>query len=152
MTSPRPDRLYLGYQYATLQVDPGPPPRRPTPPEHERLSPDWATAQRREENLLNRPLKATFGVAVVIDLRGREEAAAAPQIKGTTRVHLPIEPTVVPELLAQLAAGTLSADSAIAVLARGGWTREGVRRGRGRPPHPSLTQESVSRNAFATER
>jgi hypothetical protein len=66
MTSPQADRLYLGWQYATPHLDPGPPPRRPTPPEHERLNPDWAAAQRREENLLNRPLKATFGVAVVI--------------------------------------------------------------------------------------
>ena len=66
MTPPRADRLYLGWQYATPHPDPGPPPRRPTPPEHERLSPDWATAQRREENLLNRPLKAACGIAVVI--------------------------------------------------------------------------------------
>ena len=66
MTSARADRLYLGYQYATPYPDPGPAPRRPTPPEHERLSPDWAAAQRREENLLNRPLKATLGIAVVV--------------------------------------------------------------------------------------
>jgi hypothetical protein len=66
MTSSRADRLYLGWQYATPHPDPGPPPRRPTPPEHERLNPDWAAAQRREENLLNRPLKAALGVAVVV--------------------------------------------------------------------------------------
>ena len=66
MTASRADRLYLGWQYATLHPDPGSPPRRPTPPEHERLSPDWAVAQRREENLLNRPLKAALGAAVVI--------------------------------------------------------------------------------------
>ena len=60
------DQLLVGYQYATPHPDPGPPPRRPTPPEHERLNPDWAAAQRREENLLNRPLKAALGVAVVI--------------------------------------------------------------------------------------
>jgi len=60
------DRLYLGWQYATPHPDPGPPPRRPTPPEHERLNPDWAAAQRREENLLNRPLKTAFAGAVVI--------------------------------------------------------------------------------------
>jgi hypothetical protein len=66
MTSPRADRLYLGWQYATPHRDPGPPPRRPTPPEHERLSPDWAAAQRREENRLNRPLQAAFGIVVVI--------------------------------------------------------------------------------------
>jgi hypothetical protein len=66
MTPSRADRLYLGWQYATPHLDPGPPPRRPTPPEHEQLHPDWAVAQRREENLLNRPLKAAFGIAVVI--------------------------------------------------------------------------------------
>lgn len=61
---------------------------------------------------------AELGVAVVIDLRGKEEAAAAPEFKGTTRVHLPIEPTVVSELLAHLAAGTLSVDRAVAVMER----------------------------------
>jgi hypothetical protein len=66
MTSPGTGRLYLGWQYAMSHPDPGPPPRRPTPPEHERLNPDWAAAQRREENLLNRPLKAALGLAVVI--------------------------------------------------------------------------------------
>jgi hypothetical protein len=66
MSSSRADRLYLGWQYATPHPNPGPAPRRPTPPEHERLSPEWAAAQRREENLLNRPLKAAFGIAVAI--------------------------------------------------------------------------------------
>jgi hypothetical protein len=60
------DRLLVGYQYATPHPDPGPPPRRPTPPEHERLNPAWAAAQRREENLLNRPLKAAFLAAAAI--------------------------------------------------------------------------------------
>jgi hypothetical protein len=58
----------VGYQYATPYPPPGPPPRRPTPPEQERLGPDWAAAQRREESLLNRPLKAVFSVAVAIGL------------------------------------------------------------------------------------
>jgi hypothetical protein len=66
MTSPGPERLYLGWQYATPHPDPGPPPRRPTPPEAERLNPDWASAQRREEAMLNRPLKAVFAVARVL--------------------------------------------------------------------------------------
>ena len=48
--------------------DPGPPPRRPTPPEPERLSPDWAAAQRREESQLNRPLRAAFAVAAALGL------------------------------------------------------------------------------------
>ena len=66
MSALQAGRLYLGWQYATPYPDPGPPPRRPTPPEHERLHPDWAAAQRREENLLNRPLKAACGAAVLI--------------------------------------------------------------------------------------
>jgi len=66
VTSSRADRLYLGWQYATPHPEPGPPPRRPTPPEAERLNPDWAMAQRREESLLHRPLKAAFAVAVVL--------------------------------------------------------------------------------------
>ena len=68
MTSARAGRLCLGWQYATPHPEPGPPPRRPTPPEQERLNPDWAAAQRREESLLNRPLKAAFAVAVVLGL------------------------------------------------------------------------------------
>ena len=68
MTTHRADGLYLGWQYATLYPEPGPPPRRPTPPEQERLNPDWATAQRREESMLNRPLKVAFGVAVLAGL------------------------------------------------------------------------------------
>lgn len=74
--SPRTGRLYLGWQYATPSPEPGPPPRRPTPPAQERLNPDWATAQRREESLLNRPLKAAFGVAVVLGLTALALGAA----------------------------------------------------------------------------
>src|SRR5215472_9931550 len=47
------DQLVVGYQYATPHPEPGPPPRRPTPPAQERLNPDWAVAQRREESVLN---------------------------------------------------------------------------------------------------
>ena len=61
-------RIYLGWQYATLHPEPGPPPRRPTPPEQERLNPDWAVAQRREETRLNRPLRAAFAVALAAGL------------------------------------------------------------------------------------
>jgi hypothetical protein len=77
VTSPRAGRLYLGWQYAMLHPAPGPPPRRPTPPEAKRLGPDWAAAQRREETLLNRPLQAAFAaalaaavVAIVLGLAG----------------------------------------------------------------------------------
>lgn len=62
----RADRLYLGWQYVTLYPEPGPPPRRPVPPDAERLDPGWAAAQRREENLLNRPLKTASGTAVAV--------------------------------------------------------------------------------------
>jgi hypothetical protein len=54
----QPGRVYVGWQYAAIHSDPGPPPRRPVPPEHQQLSEDWLAAQRREENLLDRPLKA----------------------------------------------------------------------------------------------
>jgi protein-tyrosine phosphatase len=59
-----------------------------------------------------------LGIAVVIDLRGKAEAAEAPELEGTTRFHLPIEPTVVAELTAQRAAGALSPASAMQVMER----------------------------------
>ncbi len=62
----RPDRIYLGWQHALLHPDPGPQPRRPTPPEPEQLNPGWLAAQRREENLLDRPLKLAAGAAVLL--------------------------------------------------------------------------------------
>jgi hypothetical protein len=68
MMSRNVNRLLVGYQYATPHPEPGPPPRRPTPPAQERLNADWAAAQRREENLLNRPLQAAFGIAVALGL------------------------------------------------------------------------------------
>jgi hypothetical protein len=70
------DRLYLGWQYAMPCPEPGPPPRRPTPPEQERLSADWVTAQRREESLLNRPLKAALAVAAALGVAAAALAAA----------------------------------------------------------------------------
>jgi protein-tyrosine phosphatase len=57
-----------------------------------------------------------LGIGVVIDLRGKEEAAAAPMLAGAMRVHLPIEPTVMAELRGHLAAGTLSVDTAVGVM------------------------------------
>jgi protein-tyrosine phosphatase len=57
-----------------------------------------------------------LGIEVVIDLRGKAEAAAAPVLEGTMRVHLPIEPTVVAALLRHRAAGTLSVDAAVGVM------------------------------------
>jgi hypothetical protein len=60
----RADRVYLGWQYALLNADPGPPPRRPVPPESEQLNPGWVAAQRREEDRLNRPLKLACAAAL----------------------------------------------------------------------------------------
>jgi hypothetical protein len=62
----RSDRVYVGWQYALIHPHPGPQPRRPTPPEREQLNPDWVAAQRREEKLLNRPLRAAcYGAAAL---------------------------------------------------------------------------------------
>ncbi len=62
------DRVVLGWQFALPHPDPGPAPRRPSPDEHPRLDPGWVAAQRREENLLDRPLKLVAGVAGVAGL------------------------------------------------------------------------------------
>jgi protein-tyrosine phosphatase len=59
---------------------------------------------------------AELRVGVVIDLRGKREAAAAPEFEGTKRVHLPIEPTVVAKVLQHHAAGTLNVASAIGIM------------------------------------
>ncbi|HEU5156905.1 MAG TPA: hypothetical protein VFU43_07900 [Streptosporangiaceae bacterium] len=65
------DRVYVGWRYAQVHPEPGPPPRRPNPPEAVRISQEWLAEQRREENLLNRPLKiaaACTGVGVLVFL------------------------------------------------------------------------------------
>jgi hypothetical protein len=59
-------QLHLGWQYTTPVLDPGPPPRRPTPPDQERINPGWLAAQRREQNLLSRPLRAACAACVVL--------------------------------------------------------------------------------------
>jgi hypothetical protein len=65
---PRPpaDRLYLGWQYAIPHPEPGPPPRRPVPPEREQLSTAWLAAQQREENLISRPLRIICAAAAIV--------------------------------------------------------------------------------------
>ncbi len=75
MTGPvsRSDRVYLGWEYALVHADPGPPPRRPIPPGQEQLNPGWVAAQRREERRLSLPLRLGCGgglafVAMVIAL------------------------------------------------------------------------------------
>jgi hypothetical protein len=62
----RPDRVYLGWQYAPLHADPGPLPRRPVPPPAERLNQGWVDAQRREDRRLNRPAEAACVASVVL--------------------------------------------------------------------------------------
>jgi hypothetical protein len=49
--------LYLGWQYAPPSADPGPPPRLPAPIGEREVPDGWLAAQRREEDLLARPLK-----------------------------------------------------------------------------------------------
>ncbi|MDS1271915.1 hypothetical protein RIF23_16605 [Lipingzhangella sp. LS1_29] len=52
----RGESVALGWQYAQLVPDPGPPPQRPSPEEYERLSEDWLAEQRCSETEVNRPL------------------------------------------------------------------------------------------------
>ena len=59
----RPDRVYVGWQYAPLYPDPGPLPRRPAPPAAEQLNQGWVDAQRREDRRLTRPLVITGAAA-----------------------------------------------------------------------------------------
>jgi hypothetical protein len=66
VTPAHADRLCLGWQWAMPYPEPGPPPRRPTPSDPERLAADWAASQRREERLLNRPLRVALIAAVAI--------------------------------------------------------------------------------------
>ncbi|MEU8178327.1 hypothetical protein AB0C14_36130 [Microbispora hainanensis] len=53
------DRIYLGWQYALLYPDPGPPPKRPAredvtePP----VDTEWVHRERLQKDLLNRPVK-----------------------------------------------------------------------------------------------
>jgi hypothetical protein len=60
--------LYLGWQYATAHEDPGPPPRQPTGAVLPELSASWLAAQRREEEIVARPAKATAAVATGLAL------------------------------------------------------------------------------------
>lgn len=59
-----PGRIYLGWQYALRQPDPGPPPSRPVPEPPARLDPGWVAAQRRVEGRLARP--ARLGAAACL--------------------------------------------------------------------------------------
>jgi len=61
-----PGQVYLGWQYELRHEDPGPAPRRPVPPDPERLNPGWVAAQRREESLISRPARHAAGVCVLL--------------------------------------------------------------------------------------
>jgi len=61
----QPVSTCLGWQYAVAHADPGLPPRRPVPPEPERLNPGWLAAQRAEENLIGRRAIGTAGGCVL---------------------------------------------------------------------------------------
>jgi hypothetical protein len=69
-----PGQVYLGWQYELRHEDPGLPPRRPVPPDPDRLNPGWVAAQWRAENLISRPARQAAGgcllVAVVVAALG----------------------------------------------------------------------------------
>jgi hypothetical protein len=64
--SVRPDRVYLGWQYAVQHPDPGPVPGRPVPPAGVQLDEGWVAAQRREDGRLIRPAKIACAGAAVL--------------------------------------------------------------------------------------
>jgi hypothetical protein len=53
----RPDRVYLGWQYALTCPEPGPSPRPPLAAAADQVDASWLAAQRREEDKLARPHK-----------------------------------------------------------------------------------------------
>lgn len=55
----QPDRVYVGWRYAQVHPDPGPPPRRPQPPETATIDPLRSVHFRSRDNLLYRPLRIT---------------------------------------------------------------------------------------------
>ncbi|WP_344856575.1 hypothetical protein [Planomonospora alba] len=64
------DRIYLGWQYALLHPDPGPPPRRPSPA-HEaavEVDPEWVRRERFNEDMLNRPVKIVRAFMLLLAL------------------------------------------------------------------------------------
>ncbi|WP_245966334.1 hypothetical protein [Sphaerisporangium album] len=66
------DRIYLGWQYAMLYPEPGPPPKRPSPEdvpeEPAEVDPAWVRRERLKEDLLNRPMKIVGVFMVVLAL------------------------------------------------------------------------------------
>jgi len=62
----RRDRLYLGWQFAPRHADPGPLPRRPSPPPAAQLNEGWLAAQHREQRRLSRPLAVACAASLAI--------------------------------------------------------------------------------------
>ncbi|WP_246179154.1 hypothetical protein [Actinomadura decatromicini] len=58
----QPDRVYVGWRYAQVHPDPGPPPGRPERPER---VPAAAPARRPGEHMAARPLRTAFGGGLV---------------------------------------------------------------------------------------
>ena len=90
--------LYLGWEYATPQQDPGQPPQPPAAPERYQLSAGWLAAQRREETLIGRVPAITLAIAAV--LTGALAACVA--------VGLVAAVAAAPAVAASLAAAALS--------------------------------------------
>jgi hypothetical protein len=72
---PRADQVYLGWEYAQVHPDPGPPPPRPALPGPEQLNLGWVAAQQREERRLSLPLE--LGGALGLALAGLTAALGA---------------------------------------------------------------------------
>ncbi len=53
------DLVYLGWQQAQREPDPGPPPGPPVMTDPDEVNPDWVAAQRREQSRLSRPARLT---------------------------------------------------------------------------------------------
>ncbi len=62
----QPGQVSLGWQHELLHADPGLPPRRPVPPDPERVNPGWLAAQRREETLISRPARQAAAGGVLL--------------------------------------------------------------------------------------
>lgn len=62
----RADLVYLGWQQARPEPDPGPPPRPPRPAGPDAVNPGWIAAQRREQSRLSRPASFTASTSLAL--------------------------------------------------------------------------------------
>jgi hypothetical protein len=103
------DRVFLGWQYALPYPDPGPRPKRPAPAPRPMVDPGWVAAQRREENALSRPLRATIGLSVMLGC-----ALAAAAVAGMLEVILAVLAIVVCVIVAGVSSiGVLQGERAL---------------------------------------